>query len=43
MNLTSVSKYFWEFFMLFLAITLGFFIENYRLRLLDQDYELSMA
>ena len=43
MNSTSVSKYFWEFFMLFLAITLGFFIENYRLRLLDEDYELSMA
>ncbi len=43
MNLASVSKYFWEFFMLFLAITLGFFIENYRLKLLDQDYELSMA
>jgi hypothetical protein len=33
------SHYFWEFFMLFLAVTLGYFVENMREHLLDRQKE----
>src|SRR5712671_6191032 len=33
--------YFWEFFMLFLAVTLGFFVENMREHLADRKKEKS--
>ena len=31
--------YFWEFFMLFLAVTLGFFVENQREHLVERRRE----
>ncbi|MGH2564772.1 MAG: hypothetical protein ACRDE5_09670, partial [Ginsengibacter sp.] len=31
--------YFWEFFMLFLAVTLGFFVENMREHIMDRKKE----
>ena len=31
--------YFWEFFMLFLAVTLGFLVENMREHILDRKKE----
>src|SRR5262245_21535516 len=41
------THYFWEFFMLFLAVTLGFFVENMREHILDRkkenQYILSLA
>src|SRR5436190_11702576 len=33
------THYFWEFFMLFLAVTLGFFVENQRERLVEKRKE----
>ena len=33
------SHYFWEFFMLFLAVTLGFFVENQREHFIEQKRE----
>src|ERR1043165_1688471 len=33
--------YFWEFFMLFLAVTLGFFVENMREHIMDRKKENS--
>jgi hypothetical protein len=33
------THYFWEFFMLFLAVTLGFFVENQREHLVEQQRE----
>lgn len=33
------SHYFWEFFMLFLAVTLGFFVENQREHLIEHKRE----
>ena len=35
------THYFWEFFMLFLAVTLGFFVENIREHLADRKKEKS--
>ena len=35
------THYFWEFFMLFLAVTLGFFVENMREHLADRKKEKS--
>jgi hypothetical protein len=35
------QHYFWEFFMLFLAVTLGFFVENIREHLADRKKEKS--
>lgn len=33
------SHYFWEFFMLFLAVTAGFMVENFRHHQLERSYE----
>ena len=33
------THYFWEFFMLFLAVTLGFFVENQREHLVEHRRE----
>ncbi len=33
------KHYFWEFFMLFLAVTAGFFVENWRHHRLEKTYE----
>ena len=35
----KISNRFWEFLMLFVAITLGFFVENYREGLVDREKE----
>ena len=35
----KISNRFWEFLMLFIAITLGFFVENYREGLADREKE----
>jgi hypothetical protein len=35
------QHYFWEFFMLFLAVTLGFFVENMREHIMDRKKEKS--
>ena len=35
----KISNRFWEFLMLFIAITLGFFVENYREGLVDREKE----
>ena len=34
------THYFWEFFMLFLAVTLGFFVENQREHMIEKNREL---
>ena len=41
MNKTGqkIINRFWEFLMLFIAITLGFFVENYREVLVDRQKE----
>ena len=41
MNQTGqkIINRFWEFLMLFIAITLGFFVENYREVLVDRQKE----
>ena len=31
------THYFWEFFMLFLAVTLGFFVENQREHYIENE------
>ncbi|TMI97340.1 MAG: hypothetical protein E6H08_02350, partial [Bacteroidetes bacterium] len=35
--------YFWEFFMLFLAVTLGFFVENQREHFIEDQREKKYA
>tara|TARA_A100001015_G_C14750076_1_gene617196 strand:- start:338 stop:547 length:210 start_codon:yes stop_codon:yes gene_type:complete len=35
----KITNRFWEFLMLFIAITLGFFVENYREGLVDRQKE----
>ena len=35
----KILNRFWEFLMLFIAITLGFFVENYREGLSDKEKE----
>src|SRR4026209_1096421 len=37
------THYFWEFLMLFLAVTLGFFVENQRERFIEHQREKKFA
>ena len=38
----KILNRFWEFLMLFIAISLGFFVENYR-RIIDRQKEKEIA
>jgi len=39
----KILNRFWEFLMLFIAITLGFFVENYREGLSEKEKEIIVS